>query len=180
MPHTSIALLRGINVGGKNRLPMKELVRELEALGLEDVRTYVQSGNVVFETARKPPRKLAGEIAEAIERSHGFAPDVLVLTADDLEAAVEGNPFPKATKEPKSLHAFFLAATPRRPDLAKLEDAKSKSERFELAGRVFYLHAPDGIGRSRLAARVEACLGVPTTARNWRTVLALAEMARRA
>ncbi len=129
---TCIALFRGINVGGNNLLPMKELRAVLEDLGMEDVRTYIQSGNAVFRT-----------------------------TED----------------EPKSLHVFFLESTPENPDLDGIETLKQESERYHLDGRVFYLHAPEGIGRSKLSARVERLVGVPVTARNWRTVSRIAEMA---
>lgn len=177
MAHTSIALLRGINVGGKNVLPMKELARILESLGLEDVRTYIQSGNVVFRTARKPAKALAATISAAIEERHGFAPRVLVLGRDELDAAMAANPFPAATAAPKSLHLSFLESVPRRPDTDAIEELCSSTEEWSLEGRVFYLHAPEGIGRSKLAARVESLLGVPATARNWRTVEKLAELA---
>lgn len=173
-----IALFRGINVGGRNSLPMKDLVRELEALGLREVRTYIQSGNVVFESSKKVPATLGAQIAARIEKRHGFAPEVLILGAGELERAVRSNPFPKATADPKSLHLFFLASSPDSPDLDALTAVKSRSERFRLLGRVFYLHAPDGIGRSKLATKVEKALGVAATARNWRTVDKLCAMLR--
>jgi len=175
--HTSIALLRGINVGGKNLLPMKELVRDLESLDLKAVRTHIQSGNIIFETARKPSRALAGKIADAIEARHGFRPHVLVLGADRLKALIELNPFPEAAREPKSLHVFFLAAAPVSPDTKSLAKIAARSERFHLADEAFYLHAPDGIGRSKLAASVERLLGVAATCRNWNTMTKLLEMA---
>jgi len=102
---------------------------------------------------------------------------VLVLESEEFEKAVRSNPFPEAESEPKSLHAYFLATPPERPDLEALEGIKGDRERFVLGDRVFYLHAPDGIGRSRLAARAEKLLGVPATARNWRTVRKVKDMA---
>ncbi|MEZ5064016.1 MAG: DUF1697 domain-containing protein [bacterium] len=172
---TSIALFRGINVGGRS-LPMKELVEECESLGLENVRTYIQSGNVVFETSRAPARALAGRLADAVRARRGFRPEILILRADDLAAVVRENPFPKAVSDPKTLHAFFLAKAAAPADLVALEKLRAGRERFELTTRAFYLHAPDGFGTSKLAARVEHHLGVPATARNWRTVMKLAEM----
>ena len=175
--HTCIALFRGINVGGRNILPMKELVRDLEALGLQNVRTYIQSGNVVFQSPRKLPATFAEKIAMKIEKGHGFKPRVVVLDEADLQRAIDANPFPGARESPKTLNLFFLAAAPATPDLASLDAARSPTEEFELIDRVFYLHTPDGFGTSKLAERVERSLGVPATARNWRTVLKLAEMA---
>jgi len=100
-----------------------------------------------------------------------------VLTRRALESAVSGNPFPEVVENPQSLHLFFLAERLKKPDLKPLEALKTKTERFELRGTVFYLHTPDGFGRSKLAARAERLLGVETTARNWRTVTTLLEMA---
>ena len=177
---TWIALFRGINVGGSNVLPMKELVRVLESLGLKDVQTYIQSGNVVFQSSGKPPAKLNEKIAAAIQKRRGFRPHVLILSAARLNEIAASNPFPEAEANPKSLHVFFLDSTPGTgpgTDLKSLTKIKAPAERFRLIDDVFYLHAPDGIGRSRLAASVEKRLGVPTTARNWRTVQKLIEMA---
>ncbi len=174
---TWIALFRGINVGGRNVVPMKELVHDLRSLGLEDVRTYIQSGNAVFRAADGDAAELGATIAVKVEESHGFRPQVLVLSAGELEDAIRSNPFPEAEAEPKTLHLFFLASPPPAPDLDALAAIRSPSERFELTDRVFYLHAPDGIGRSKLAAKAERLLGVAVTARNWRTVGKLLEMA---
>ena len=173
---TLVALFRGINVGGRNRLPMRELVAALEGLGLQSIRTYIQSGNVVFQSEEPGPAALADRISAAVGESHGFFPQVLILELDELENAIAANPFPEAGDQPKSLHLFFLASVPENPDMQKLESIRIDSERFALKGRVFYLHAPDGIGRSKLAARVERTLGVRATARNWRTVCKLREM----
>ena len=174
---TSVVLLRGINVGGKNKLPMKDLTAILEELGFEAVQTYIQSGNAVVQSRHKPPAKMSSEIAASIEKAHGFAPSVLILTRKELESAMEANPFPKATKDPKSLHLFLLSKKPKKPDLEKINSTKAASERFELTDRVFYLHAPDGIARSKLAANVEKYLGVPTTARNWNSITKIAALA---
>lgn len=180
---TYILLLRGINVGGRNVLRMGELAELLRSLGLRDVETYAQSGNVVFRAEREPSgepewaRALEREIADAIEDGHGFRPRVLLFGSDRLEEAIESHPFPEAEAEPKTLHFFFLASEPADPDLEALEQVRADSERFHLADGVFYLHAPDGIGRSKLAGSVERHLGVAATARNWRTVRRLGEMA---
>ncbi len=176
--NTFAALLRGINVGGHGTLPMKELRTVLEGLGLQEVMTYLQSGNVVFRSSIDDRQELSRKIRSAINDSHGFTPEVLVLSVADLEAAVAASPFPEAAAEPKTLHCSFLRSKPASPDLEKLASLQSASERFELVGSVFYLHAPDGIGRSKLAAQVEKALGVAATGRNWRSVNAVLAMAR--
>jgi len=169
---TWVALFRGINVGGKNLLPMQDLRDILSSLGCENVQTYIQSGNAVFSAAAGAGA-LSTQIKDAIEKRFGFAPQVLLLTAERLKAIVAANPFPDAEKTPKFLHVAFLTEAPADPDLDALSDLKAPSEQFLLFDGAFYLHAPDGIGRSRLAAKVERCLGVATTARNWRTVTKL-------
>lgn len=173
---TFIALIRGL--GGEYTFPMKELVKLLEELGLEDVRTYIQSGNAVFRSKRTAVPRLEQRITAAIEERYGFAPRVIILTPQELAAVVAANPYPEAEASPTSLHLTFLADVPASPDLDTLERWRKPSERFTLKGRVFYLHAPEGVGRSKLFARIEKSLGVQGTSRNWRSVrniLALAE-----
>ncbi len=178
--NTYIALFRGINVGGSHALPMKELKQVLEKSGCVDVRTYIQSGNVVFSSASSDVARLEKQLAAAVSGSHGFEPRVLVLTPDAFERAVAANPFPEAIENPRSLHLFFLASLPERPDLKSIEALRAKTERFALKGRVFYLHTPDGFGDSKLAARAERLLTVEATARNWRTITMLLEMVKSA
>jgi uncharacterized protein (DUF1697 family) len=173
-----IALFRGINVGGNNLLPMKELKALLEDMALNEVKTYIQSGNVVFRSEENDAGLLAGRIGAEIEDRRGFEPLVLLLQTEELERAMESNPFPEAEPEPKTLHLNFLLSIPENPDLGALEELKTANERFELKGRVFYLHAPNGIGRSKLVASLEKLLGVPATGRNWRTVCKIMEIAK--
>jgi uncharacterized protein (DUF1697 family) len=172
-----VALFRGINVGGHNKLPMKELRAELEALGLKGVATYIQSGNVVFRGGTTSAAELAARIARTVQERHGFEAEVLVLTADELRAAVRGTPFNVPEDEAKTLHLFFLAAEPSDPDSEGLDAARAEGERWALRGKVFYLHTPAGYGRSKLAAKAERALGVRATARNWRSVLRILELA---
>ena len=174
---TYIALLRGINVGGKSILPMKELVSLLEDLGAQNVKTYIQSGNAVFQSEETNASLLSSEISAAIKKRHGLEPRVLLLESREMEKVIESNPFREAESEPKTLHVFFLASVPKDPDLDALESFKSDDERFALTGGALYLHAPDGIGRSKLAANAEKLLGVPVTARNWRTICKIMAMA---
>jgi uncharacterized protein (DUF1697 family) len=175
---TYIALLRGINVGGHHKLPMKELRTLLENLGLQNVRTYIQSGNVVFQSQEKDRSRLARQISADIKKDHGFEPDVQLLTAEEMEKAIQSNPFPEGEPEPKSLHLFFLAAVPPKPNLEAIDALRTENERFALIDKVFYLHAPDGIGRSRLVEKFGRYIDVSMTARNWRTVSKIMEMVR--
>jgi len=169
-------LFRGINVGGNNILPMAELRNELKSMGCTNVRTYIQSGNVVFESSARRPEPLAKKIALQVDSSHGFRPTVIVLTGPDLQMAIDDTPFPDAEQLLKTLHFFFLSQPAFSADIQGLTAAQSGSEQYQLTDQVFYLHAPDGLGRSKLAARAEKLLGVSTTARNFRTVSKLLEM----
>jgi uncharacterized protein (DUF1697 family) len=173
---TWIALLRGVG-GGIRPLPMRELAAALEGIGLKDVRTYIQSGNVVFSSAKSAAR-LAGEIERCIEKKFGFQSKTFVLSVPELQRAAKGNPFPKADDEPTTLHLFFLAQPAKAAQLDAMNELKAKSEQFVLENQVFYFYAPQGFGTSKLAARVERLLGVDTTARNWRTVGKLLEIAK--
>ena len=176
--NTYIALFRGINVGGKNILPMKELFGILDGLGCQRVRTYIQSGNVVFKNNETNVSGLSGNIEAEIKRRHGFAPFVLLLSLEEFEKILENNPFPEVRNDPKALHVGFLASAPKEPNLKTLESLRNKSERFRLIDNAFYLHAPGGVGRSRLAASTEKLLGVSMTDRNWKTVTKILEMAK--
>ncbi len=174
---TYIGLFRGINVGGNNILPMKELVALLGNIGCRNVKTYIQSGNVVLQSKEKNVSRLSSKIGAEIKKSHGFEPQVLLLELEEMKKAVESNPFPEAESEPKSLHLNFLTSVPENPDLKALESLKKESERFDLKGKVFYVHAPEGLGRSKLAANAEKFIGVSMTGRNWRTVCKIMAMA---
>ncbi len=176
---TWIALLRGVNVGGKHILPMKLLTTELEALGLTYVKTYIQSGNIVFRDSKKTAAVLAAEIGTTINAKFGFEPHVAVISYKDFASSVTGNPFHDWMTDDngKMLHLFFLDRTPLNLAQDRLESLLRSSERWQLKGRVFYLHTPEGFGDSKLASQVEKILGVPTTARNWRTVCALLDLA---
>lgn len=173
---TYIALIRGINVGGKNSLPMKELAAIFQSQCCKNVKTYIQSGNVVFQSQKKLGTKDSQNIGKAILKTKGFKPIVMILSKEELRSAIEANPFP--TNKGKALHIFFLEAQPKEPNLERLLSLKSESEKFELGKLVFYLFAPDSMGRSKLASAVEKSLGVAVTARNWNTVNELASMVK--
>ncbi|MGB3625180.1 MAG: DUF1697 domain-containing protein [Henriciella sp.] len=177
--YTWIIFLRGVNVGGHNKLPMKELRVALEGAGFADVQTHIQSGNIVFRSDHMSPDSAGASVTALIETHFGFAPRSHALAAEALESAIEANPFRKqGRKDPKTVHFFFLAEAPgNKADLDALHDLKSKSERFELIGSVFYLSAPDGIGRSKLVDKIEKWIPVPMTARNMRSVYTVATLA---
>lgn len=172
MSDVTVALLRGINVGGKNSLPMAELRLMLGRLGACSVATYIQSGNVAF-TGTIPADAIAG----AVEAGKGFRPHVLCLPLAEYQAVMVANPFADAAAaDGKAVHVWFLDGAPHALGDATLSLAK-KTEDVAVAGHAAYLLAPDGIGRSKLAARLEAALGVPATARNWTSVCKIADMA---
>lgn len=168
-----VVLFRGINVGGRNILPMKDLKLILEESGFYNVKTYIQSGNVVLQGEQKPTE----EIATKIEAKFGFKPKLLVLDTSEFESSIKNNPYHPA--QGKSAHVLFCSENPT-PDFDKINSLMAPSEEYVLKGKVFYLHAPDGIGRSRLAAKVESCLGVPATGRNLNTMNKIHEMLKNA
>jgi uncharacterized protein (DUF1697 family) len=173
---THLALLRGINVGGKNILPMKELARMFADAGCTDVRTFIQSGNVVFE---KPAGadKLATVIAANIEKRFGFRIPVILRTCEQLRQAIRSNPFLAAGTDQKALHVYFLADAPNARAIAGLDLARSAPDAFKVRGQEIYLHLPNGMARTKLTnAYFDSKLSTICTARNWATVLKLAAM----
>tara|TARA_Y100000815_G_scaffold168850_1_gene153239 strand:+ start:4704 stop:5243 length:540 start_codon:yes stop_codon:yes gene_type:complete len=172
-----IALLRGVNVGGANKLPMADFRALLSAQGFGDVATYIQSGNAVF-LAEGTPDALSGIIRDGIAARFGFRPDVIVLPLDALDGALAANPFPEADDAPNQLHLFFLGR-PDTLDTAPLQGAATAGERLAQRGAVLYLHTPNGFGRSKLAEKLARHFsGVPMTGRNLRSCRKIAELAR--
>lgn len=169
-----VALLRGINVGGKNILSMKDLVVVFEQAGYQQVKTYIQSGNVVFHSVTPPVAADSERLRSLIAARHGVEADVLLLSTDKLKNIIAANPYP--VDDGKVLHFFFMAAQPETVDTERLQALSKASESFQLSDGVFYLYAPEGIGRSKLAAGVEKVLGVAVTARNWNTISKLESM----
>ncbi len=172
---TWIAFLRGIG-GGIRPLPMKELQAAVAKGGLCDVRTYIQTGNLVFKSAHRSAAQLGTRISECVSAELGFTPQVMVLSRKELERAAARNPFPRA--EAHRLHLFFMQQRPAAPNIDAMNQVKAATEAFVLRDNVYYLHTPQGFGTSKLAQRVERLLGVPATARNWRTVNSVLEIAK--
>ena len=176
---TYLALLRGINVSGKNPVPMAKLKDTFAGLGFAEVKSYLQSGNVVFQTKKKTsPAKLAGEIESAISRDFGHEVSVLVLTADQLDAIASHNPlWPKSGGEETHFHATFLFGPVSKATFDSLKLPAAEGERAVLAKDAILLHCPHGYGRTKLNnAWFERALKVRATTRNWRTVLALRDL----
>jgi uncharacterized protein (DUF1697 family) len=172
-----VVLLRAVNVGGRNKVPMARLRELADGLGYTDAVTYVQSGNlVVTATAKKAAVEAA--VADEIRSNLGVDIAVMVRTADELAAVVADNPFPDMASDPKLLHVDFLASQPAAATLKALDRDEFDPERFEFGDRCIYQWFPGGVGRSKMAtAPWERRLGVKGTRRNWRTVTALLELA---
>ncbi|MFG3269188.1 MULTISPECIES: DUF1697 domain-containing protein [Streptomyces] len=179
MTTTYAALLRGINVGGSRKVPMADLRTLLTDLGLDDVRTHLQSGQAVFASGHGDEESLAGEIARALEKHFGFGVDVIVRDHAYLRAIADACPFPAADLEPKQLHVTYFSA-PVTPDrFAEIDQEAYLPEEFRLGDRALYLYAPNGLGRSKLAenlSKPRINKGLIATTRNWNTVVKLVEM----
>jgi uncharacterized protein (DUF1697 family) len=174
-----VALLRGINVGGKNLLPMARLARRFEAIGCQAVRTYIQSGNVIFAASAALARRVPETISQAIRAEAGLEVPVIVRTAHELAEVARAHPFRKANVEPKTLHIAFLADTPTAAQLAALDPDRSPPDEFVVRGREIYLHLPNGVARTRLTnAYFDSKLDTVSTLRGVATVDKLVELCR--
>ena len=172
-----IVLLRGVNIGPRNRIAMPRLRGALEAAGFADVATYLQSGNIAL-TTRKTPDRLARECARLIADEFGLDIGVVVRTHEELAAVVECNPLRDVAVNPKRYQVSFLAEEPSTDLVERLAAAAVAPERFVAIGRELYSWTPEGIARSKLWARLAGRdLGVTATARNWTTVTALLALA---
>jgi uncharacterized protein (DUF1697 family) len=177
-----VALLRGINVGGRNKVPMAELREMVTSLGHAGVTTYIQSGNVLFTTDERDIRKLAADLEAAITDTFGIKSSVVVLARDDLAGILDRNPYPEEPN-PKLVHVVFLSTEPSADLRGRLEAAQAKAadkgsrDTVTVIGPAVFLHTPDGFGTSDLAQGVLRILAAGT-ARNWATatkLLALCE-----
>ncbi|MEO7092758.1 MAG: DUF1697 domain-containing protein [Polyangiales bacterium] len=170
-----VALLRGINVGGRHSLKMATLREVMEACGATHVETYIQSGNVVFGHAARSAAPLQTKLAAAITKAAGFPVPVVLRTGAELAAVIATNPFAKAPVE--HLHVMFCAAQPAASAFDKVDAAVFAPERWSIGARELYLHLPNGMGTSKLAVTVSRLAPLKeATARNWRTVQTLAGM----
>ena len=172
-----IVLLRGINIGSRNRIAMPELRQSLSDAGYADVRTYLQSGNVVLSSDVSPER-LARKCEQLIAKRFSLDIPVVVRTHDELAKVVKRNPLGEVAADPKRYQVSFLSGKPSREVVDRLKEAAAAPERFEVIGREIYAWHPDSIARSRLWALLAGQgLGVTATARNWTTIGELLEIA---
>jgi uncharacterized protein (DUF1697 family) len=172
-----IAMLRGVNVGG-NTLKMEWLRGACEEIGLRDVRTYVQSGNIVF-TSRLGAPKLAETIKATVDAQTRLPVTVVLRNAVEMAKIIAGNPFLKQEGvDVAKLHVTFLDKTPAKPPLERLEALAGSRDQYRLLGREIYLHCPINYGETKLSnTAIEKVLSVGATTRNWKTVTTLLEMA---
>jgi uncharacterized protein (DUF1697 family) len=173
-PHTYAALLRGINVGGRAKIPMRELAELFGSLGHGEVTTYIQSGNVVFRSPAGRPAGIVRGIEHAITERFGLTVTVILRTHAELASIAAANPFPDAEGQPSKLHVLFLDRQPDDSAIAGLDPNRSPGDGFHAAGREVYLRYPAGSGKTKLTLDwFERQLGVKGTARNWNTLLRL-------
>ena len=173
-----MALLRGINVGGKNLLPMKDLACLFADAGCADVRTYIQSGNVLFRVNPAKAGGLPGQIAKGIADRFGYRTPVLLRTVEELGATIRNNPFLAAGAPESWLHVLFLASQPDALRVAALDPDRSPPDAYAVRGREIYLQCPNGAGNSKLTnAWFDSKLATISTGRNWRTAIKLFELA---
>jgi uncharacterized protein (DUF1697 family) len=176
-----MSLFRGINLGGHNKVRMDELKALHESLGLNEVVTYIQSGNVVFSCDDVDVAQLCGRIEEGFAQRFGFQVKVVVRTLAELEVIIANNPFQnQPDKEAKWVLVLFLAASPESTALAELQKVYSGPEEIYLIGQALYVYYSDGVGRSKLTLPlIEKKLKTAGTGRNWNTVLQLQKMMHR-
>jgi uncharacterized protein (DUF1697 family) len=173
-----IALLRGINVTGRNKIAMPELRAACAELGWQDVQTYIQSGNLIFQ-ADAAAEAVEAALGKAIDQRFGLSIPVIVRAASDWPAYVQANPYPKESEREPNLVMLALSKARPKPDAAeKLQERAASGERIAQAGDALWIHYPQGAGRSKLSpALFDRLVGSPVTARNWRTVLKINELA---
>lgn len=174
----AIALLRGVNVGGKNRLKMADLARAFAAAGCRDVVTVLQSGNVIFSADAAVQATLAATVSATLREAHGLDVPVILRTAAALARALDANPFAREQRPEDALHVMFLADAPSSSAARSLDPERGGEDRFYLRGREVYLYCPHGLARTKLTnAYFDSALRTVSTVRNLRTLRKLAHTA---
>ena len=173
-----VCLLRGVNLGGHNKIGMDSLRAICSSLKLQSPQTYIQSGNVVFGTTEADLGKLARRIEDCVEKGHGFRSSAMLRTASEMRSVVARNPFASRKNiDPAKLVVSFLAEAPTADEAKRLAEIKARPEELRVSGRELYIYFPDGQGRSKLPAILKRTVKIPATARNWNTVNKLLAMA---
>ena len=175
---TFISLLRGINVSGQKAVKMDRLRRTFAALGFKGVKTYLQSGNVIFGTAKRSALQLSKTIERRISREFGFPVSVIVRTSEELSKILARNPFLKETGiDHSKLHVTFLSQEPLSATVKKLDAFDAAPDQYRCIDREIYLYCPNGYGRTKLSNNaLEKALSVTATTRNWNTAKTLYEI----
>ncbi len=177
---TYITILRGINVSGQKLINMEVLKTHMKDLGFKNIKTYIQSGNLIFEHEKVGLSKLAKQIEDQIMQQYGFQVPVIVRTPENLEHILTNNPFLITRKEDiNKLHVTFLSAEPKQEHLVKIKLPENTTDEFVISGDHVFVFCPNGYGNSKINnSFFENKLKVTATTRNWKTVMKLAEMAR--
>jgi len=177
MSATYLALLRGVNVGGRNKLPMKDLIEMFVEAGCDNVQTYIQSGNVIFRAAPTVTARLPGLITTQIAKRFGYRTPVVLRTAEQLGDVIVNNPFLQAGAAEETLHVLFLEDRPSPRLVNDLDPHRSPSDAFIVRGQEVYLQLPHGVARTKLTNDYfDSKLTTTSTGRNWRTVTKLLEL----
>jgi uncharacterized protein (DUF1697 family) len=177
MPVTHLGLLRGINVGGKNKLPMKDLIQIFIRAGCTDVTTFIQSGNVLFRAPGDNTAGLAIAITAAIAERFNYSIPLVLRTADDIAGVIRNNPFLRAGVSEAELFVLFLADVPARHRVDELDPKRSLPDEFAVRGSEIYLRLPNGAAKTKLTnVYFDSKLATVSTGRNWRTVTKLSEL----
>jgi uncharacterized protein (DUF1697 family) len=173
-----VAMLRGINVGGHKKIKMDHLRTSFEALGFNQVKTFIQSGNVVFKAAKLSPTAISKQIEERVLRDFGFSVSVISRTQDEMDKAIHNNPLLRRSEiDPTKLHVTFLSEAPAPPALKKFEALIAAPDQARCVGKEIYFYLPNGVSQSSWAKTPwERALSVVTTTRNWKTVNSIYQM----
>jgi len=175
VPH--LALLRGVNVGGNNKLPMKDLVSVFIEAGAGNVRTYIQSGNVIFTAPSRLSSQIPGLVSTRISAQFGFQTSVVMRSAKQLRDLIAYNPFLEAGAFEESLHVLFLAGRPKADAVQELDPNRSPPDAFAVRGQEVFLYLPNGVAHTKLTnAYFDSALATTSTGRNWRTVTKLLDL----
>ncbi|UII32438.1 DUF1697 domain-containing protein [Fulvivirga ulvae] len=174
-----IAILRGINVSGAKKIKMEDLRARLTNFGFENVKTYIQSGNIVFDCKKEDPLVLAGQLQQKILEDYGYEVPVVITGANELKHIIDSNPFLKGRDEDQGkLYVTFLAESAASENIAKIDARDFQPDEFKINGKAIYLFCPEVYGRTKLTNNFfERKLKVTATTRNWKTVNALLSMA---